>query len=144
VSGDLALQRVLVVVVVAPFVVVLLVVFALLLRRHRLFTHGLRGTALVVDVRPSSMRQRRSLTERPTDVVTVATAARPRGVRTNQKVPPGQYAPGQVVPVVQDPRHPDRILLDRPDLERPPLMVWGPLAVALLAPLIVWLGLTRG
>lgn len=143
-SGTSALQGVLVVAVVVPFVLVLVVVFVLLRRRQRLFTHGLRGTALVVDVRPSSMLQRRSLTERPTDVVTVATAACPRGVRTAQKVPPGQYAPGQVVPVVQDPARPDRVLLDRPDLERPPAFVWAPLALALVAPLVVVLGLTRG
>ena len=34
-------------------------VFAYLYSRHRVFTKGLRGTALVVDVRPTSLIQRR-------------------------------------------------------------------------------------
>ncbi len=138
------MQNALVLVVMVPFVVVLLVAFGVLRSRHRLMSRGLRGTALVVDVRPSSMMERRSLTERPTEVVTVATAARPRGVRTAQKVPPGQYRVGQVVPVVQDPQRTDRVLLDRPDLERPAALVWAPLALALLAPFFVVLALTDG
>ncbi len=137
------MQNVLVVVVLVPFEVVLLVVFGLLRGRRRVFTHGLRGTALVIEVRRSSMLERRSLTERPTEVVTVATAARPQGIRTAQKVPPGQYAVGQVVPVVQDPRRAERVLLDRPDLERPAALVWAPLALALLVWVIAALAITQ-
>ncbi len=138
------MQNLLAVAALVPFVVILLVVFGLLRARRKVFTHGLRGTALVIDVRPSSMLERRSLTERPTDVVTVATAERPQGIRTAQKVPPGQYTVGQVVPVVQDPRRTERVLLDRPDLERPGVLVWAPLALALLACVIAALAITQG
>jgi hypothetical protein len=94
---------------------------AWLLSRHRAFTRGLRGTALVVDVRPTSLVQRRSVLERATETVVVATAQVPRGVPAPQKVPAGQYAVGQVVPVVQHPRDPHRVYLDRPDLEQHPV-----------------------
>jgi hypothetical protein len=87
--------------------------------RYRVFTRGLRGTALVVDVRPTSLVQRDAVFERATETVVLATAHVPRGVAAPQKVPAGQYAVGQVVPVVQHPRDAYRVYLDRPDLEHP-------------------------
>jgi hypothetical protein len=83
-------------------------------RRRRDFTHGLRGQAAVVDVQPTSALQRRSVAEAPTEAVVVATADVPRGVRTDQKFPRGTFAPGQIVPVVQRPGHPHRLLVDVP------------------------------
>lgn len=125
------------------FVAACLAAFAWRLSRHRAFTRGLRGTAVVTGVRPVPLVQRRSVVERPTEVVTVATAAAPRGVPVAQKVPAGQYAVGQVVPVVQHPRDPLRLLLDRPDLEPGVLGVWWPLAAALLGPVVLALALTQ-
>ena len=112
-------------------------VFAYLYSRHRVFTKGLRGTALVVDVRPTSLIQRRSVAERATESVTVATAAVPRGVTVGQKIPAGQYHVGQVVSVVQAPGSPHRVFLDRQDLERPAIVVYSPLLFLLVVPLIV-------
>ena len=118
--------------------------FAYMYSRHRVFTKGLRGTALVVDVRPTSLIQRRSVTERPTENVTVATAAVPRGVTVGQKIPAGQYRVGQVVPVVQAPGSPHRVYLDRPDLERPAIVVYSPLLLLLAVPVIVVAALGAG
>ena len=104
--------------------------------RRRVFTRGLRGTALVVEVRPTSLVQRRSLLERATETVVVATAQVPRGVPAPQKVPAGQYGVGQVVPVVQHPRDPYRLYLDRPDLEHHPIqqvVYLGGAVIALVA-----------
>lgn len=112
-------------------------VFAYLYSRHRVFTKGLRGTALVVEVRPTSLIQRRSVVERATENVTVATAAVPRGVTVDQKVPAGQYHVGQVVPVVQARGSVHRVLLDRPDLERPAIVVYSPLLMLAAVPVIV-------
>ncbi|WP_448630184.1 hypothetical protein [Cellulomonas soli] len=117
---------------------------AYLSARRRVFTRGVRGTAVVVAVRPTSPFERRSAVERPTERVTVATAAQPQGALTDQKVPAGQYHPGQVVPVVQAPGRPDRLYLDRPDLERSALSVYSPLLLAALAPVVAVLGLTHG
>ena len=78
-----------------------------------------------------------------TDVVTVATAARTRGIQVPQKIPAGQYAVGQTVPVVQRPGRPDELYLDRPDLERTAFSVYSRLLFIPLAPLIVFLGLSR-
>lgn len=119
-------------------------VFAYLYSRHRVFTKGLRGTALVVDVQPISLIQRRSVIERPTENVVVATAAVPRGVTVGQKVPAGQYRVGQVVPVVQAPGSPHRVYLDRPDLERPAFVVYAPLLLLLAVPFIVVAALGAG
>ncbi|CAL8968440.1 hypothetical protein CELL_00258 [Cellulomonas sp. T2.31MG-18] len=125
----------LVLVVVVVFCGVLVGTFAVFYRRYRVFTRGLRGTAMVVDVRPTGVWQRRSVTEAPTDTVVVATAAMPRGVPVNQKVPHGQYQPGQVVPVVQAP--------GRPDLERPAWAVFAPLVLLVAAPIFTFLGLSH-
>lgn len=126
--------------VLATFVA--LAVFAYLHSRHRVMTRGLRGEALVVDVRPISMIQRRSVVERPTENVTVVTAAAPRGVRIDQKVPAGQYRVGQTVPVVQARGNPHRIYLDRPDLERPAFVVYSPLLALVAIPVIVYAAIT--
>ncbi|MBN9326891.1 MAG: hypothetical protein BGO38_14975 [Cellulomonas sp. 73-145] len=134
---------VLVLVVVVVSCGVLVGTFAAFYRRYRMFTRGLRGTAMVVDVRPTGVWQQRSVTEAPTDTVVVATAAMPRGVPVNQKVPHGQYQPGQVVPVVQAPGRPDVVLLDRPDLERPVWAVYLPLVLLVAAPVITFLGLSH-
>lgn len=134
--------------VVAPVVfglvavLVCAAVFAYFYSRHRVMTRGLRGTALVVDVRPISLIQRRSVTERPTENVTVATAAAPRGVLVDQKVPAGQYRVGQVVPVVQARGNPFKVYLDRPDLERPAIVVYSPLLMMLAVPVIVFAAVT--
>lgn len=136
--------------VVVPIVIgvlsmlITLGVFAYLYSRHRVMTQGVRGTALVVDVRPISMIQRRSVTERPTENVTVATAAVPRGVRVDQKVPAGQYRVGQTVPVVQARGNPHKIFLDRPDLERPAVVVYAPLFAIAFIPVIIYLAITNG
>ncbi|MGN8246569.1 hypothetical protein ACTHAM_000233 [Cellulomonas soli] len=133
--------------VVAVVVVVMLGavgMFAYLYGRRRVFTRGVRGTAVVVAVRPTAALERHSVVERPTERVTVATAARPQGVLTDQKVPAGQYLPGQVVAVVQAPGRPDRLYLDRPDLERSALSVYAPLLLAVCAPFIAVLGVTNG
>ncbi|WP_155376716.1 hypothetical protein [Cellulomonas sp. JZ18] len=45
--------------------------------------------------------------------------------------------------MVQVPRRPGSVLLDRPDLERPVLAVYAPLLVVLVAPLTGHLGATR-
>ena len=140
-SGAFGVGLVLVVVVVLS--VVLLVVLGMSFRRYRVFTRGLRGTGLVVDVRPTSLLQHRSVVEAPTDTVVVATAAMPRGIPVNQKVPRGQYLPGQVVPIAQAPGRPDLLLLDRPYLERPVWAVFAPLALLVAVPLITYLGLAQ-
>lgn len=137
------LQLVLVSAVAFVFVVASIAVFAWRMSRRRVFTRGLRGTAVVVGVRRSAMLQRRALLETPTDVVTVATAAVPRGIETSQKLPAGQYVVGQTVEVVQHARDPYRLFVYRPDLEASPLVVYGSLAAAALAPFIVWLAATQ-
>ncbi|GEA86221.1 DUF3592 domain-containing protein [Cellulomonas cellasea] len=129
--------------VVVVFVVACLAVFAWRISRHRAFTRGLRGTAVVVEVRPMTLLQRKSVTERPTEFVTVATAEVPRGVQVSQKIPAGSYAVGQVVPVVQHPRDPHRLYLDRPDLEPNALVVYLPLVAALMAPVTLAIAVTR-
>lgn len=135
---------VLVAVVVVAVTIGAIGMFAYLNGRRRVFTRGLRGTAVVIDVRPAALLERHSVAERPTERVTVATAARPQGVLTDQKVPAGEYRPGQIVPVVQHPRHAERLFLDRPDLERSLLGVYSPLLIAVVAPLVGLLGLTNG
>ena len=120
---------------------VLVGVFAYLYGRHRVFSRGLHSTAVVIDVQTTPVLQRRSAIEAPTEVVTVATAARPRGIRVNQKFPAGQYRVGEVVPVVQSLGNPDRLYLDRPDLERSAWSVYSPLALLVVVPLIVVLGI---
>jgi hypothetical protein len=137
------LQLVLVSVVVVVFVAGNLAVFAWRVSRHRVFTRGLRGTAVVIGVRRAALYQRKALLEAPTDVVTVATAAVPRGIETSQKLPAGQYAVGQTVEVVQHPRDRYRLFVYRPELEPSVLTVYGPLAAAAVAPLILWLAATR-
>lgn len=137
------LQLVLVSGVAFVFVVGNVAVFAWRMSRHRVFTRGLRGTAVIVGVRRAALFQRRALLETPTDVVTVATAAVPRGIETSQKLPAGQYAVGQTVEVVQHARDPYRLFVFRPDLEPSPLIVYGPLAAAALAPFVVWLAATQ-
>jgi len=139
----LEVQVGLIAVVLGVGAVGLLVAFAYLYRRHRVFTRGLRGTGVVVEVRPTAVLERYSVVERPTERVVVATAAVPRGVLTDQKLPAGQYAPGQVVPVVQDPGDPHRLYVDRPDLERPASIVYAPLVVVLLMPVVATLGIGR-
>ena len=116
--------------------------FAYMYRRHSVFARGVRGTAIVVDVRPTSAFQRHSVVERATENVTIATAARPGGVTVAQKLPAGQYQVGQVVDVVQAKGDPDRIFLYRPDLERSALGVYSPLALIVLVPVILYAALT--
>ncbi len=116
--------------------------FAYTYSRHRVFTKGLRGTAVVIDVQPTFLMQRRSVIERPTERVTVATAAWPRGHAVDQKLPAGQYWVGQVVPVVQAPGRPERIFLDRPDLERSTFGVYVPLGMLVMIPVIVYAAFT--
>ncbi|MBO3101621.1 hypothetical protein [Cellulomonas fengjieae] len=116
--------------------------FAYMYSRRRVFTRGVRGTAVVVAVQPASLFQRRSVVASPKDRVTVATQARPRGVTVDQLLPVGQYRVGQVVPVVQRSGHPDRLFLDRPDLERSALAVYAPLAMVAMTPVILYAALT--
>ena len=137
------LQILIVVVVTGAAVLGFAGVFAYMYSRHRVFTTGLRGTAVVVDVRPTSMMQHRSVVEKPTENVTIATAARPRGVTVAQKLPAGQYRVGQVVDVVQARGRPDRIFLYRPDLERSAIGVYSPLALIVLVPVILYAALTN-
>jgi hypothetical protein len=116
--------------------------FAYMYRRHSVFVRGVRGSAVVVDVRPTAVFQRHSVIERATENVTIATEARPRGVTVAQKLPAGQYRVGQVVEVVQARGNPDRIFLYRPDLERSALGVYSPLAVIVLVPVTLYAALT--
>jgi len=116
--------------------------FAYMYSRHRVFTKGVRGTAVVVAVQPTSMLQHRSVVEKPTERVTVATAACPRGVTVDQKLPAGQYHVGQVVPVVQRQGHPEKLFLDRPELERSAFSVYSPLALIAVVPVILYAALT--
>lgn len=135
-------QAVLVALGFALFYVVLLVAFGHMRRRHCVFTHGLRGTGVLVDVRGARPLERRSVVERPTVRVVVATAAVPSGVLTDQKLPAGEYHRGQVVPVVQHPTDPRRLYVDRPDLERSSLGVQGMGAMLVLAPIVALLGIS--
>lgn len=112
--------------------------------RHRVMTRGIRGSAVVIDISPISPLQRYSVTEAPTVNITVAAAQFPGGVRVDQKVPAGQYQVGQTVPVLQDPKNPHKVFLDRPDLERSALAVYSPLGMAALTPLIVLAAITGG
>jgi hypothetical protein len=118
-------------------------VFAWRISRQRVFTRGLRGTALVVGVRPTTMFQRKSVIEAPTVAVTVATAQIPGGVETMQKLPAGVYFVGEIVDVIQDRRNPYRLYVNRPDLEPSVMKVYGPLVVAVMAPLILLLAATQ-
>lgn len=133
----------LIVVVTLVFLVFVAVGFAYVWRRHRVFTHGVRGTGLVVDVRRSRLYEQRSVVERPTERVVVATAAVPSGVLTDQKLPAGQYRPGQVVPVVQHPTDPRRLYVDRPDLERSALAVYAMGAALVVMPLVAVRGVVQ-
>jgi hypothetical protein len=137
------LQLVRVSIVVVVFVVANLAVFAWRISRHRVFTRGLRGTAVVIGVRRAALYQRKALLEAPTDVVALATAAVPRGTEISQKLPAGRYAVGQTVEVVQHPRDRYRLFVDRPDLEPSPLVVFGPFAAAAMAPVILLLAAGR-
>lgn len=126
---------------VATLVVALLVsvgcaVFVLVWwRRRRVYTTGVRGTALVIRVETTPFAVRRNHFARATETVTIATHHRPDGVR-QEYVPPGQYAVGQVVPVVQPVGRPDLVRLDRPDLEETPRRIWGFAAMVVIAPLL--------
>lgn len=131
------LQLILVSGVVVVFVIANLAVFGWRVGRHRVFTRGLRGTAVVIGVRRAALYQRKALLEAPTDVVTLATAAVPRGIEASQKLPAGQYVVGQTVQVVQHPRDRYRLFVDRPDLEPSVLTVYGPLVAAATAPVIL-------
>lgn len=102
--------------------------FAWRSRRRRDFTHGLRGQAAVVDVRPTSALQRRSAVESPTETVVVATAQVPRGVSTDQKFPRGSFRVGEFVPVVQRPGDPFRLYIDVPGQAPSAFAVYGYLA----------------
>ena len=117
--------------------------FAWRISRYRVFTRGLRGTAVVIGVRRAALYQRKALLESPADVVTLATAAVPHGIETSQKLPAGQYVVGQTVEVVQRPRDRYRLFVDRPDLEPSPLVVYGPLAAGAMAPVISLRAATR-
>jgi hypothetical protein len=123
------------------FLVVFAVAFSYVYRRHRVFRRGLRGTGRVLEVRGTRVMERRSVTERPTVRVVVATAAVPGGVLTDQKLPAGEYQPGQEVPVVQDPRDPRRLYVDRPDLERPGFLVGAMATGLVIFPLVLVRGL---
>jgi len=140
IPGDLQVVIVLVVTIFA--ILAFGGAFAYMYSRHRVFTKGVRGTAVVVAVQPTSMMQRRSVIEKPTERVTVATDARPRGVTVDQKLPAGQYVVGQIVPVVQRQGHPDKLFLDRPELERSALGVYAPLALIAVVPVILYAALT--
>ncbi|MGV8977016.1 MAG: hypothetical protein ACOH17_03140 [Cellulomonas sp.] len=133
------LRLVLVSIVVVVFVAANLAVFAWRISRRRVFTRGLRGTAVVIGVRRAALYQRKALLEAPTDVVTLATAAVPRGIETSQKLPAGQYVVGQTVEVVQHPKDRYRLFVDRLDLEPSPLVVYVPLGAAVMAPVILLL-----
>lgn len=102
--------------------------FAWRSRRRRDFTHGVRGQAAVVDVRPTSALQRRSAVEAPTETVVVATAQVPRGVATDQKFPKGSFRVGEVVPVVQRPGDPFRLYVDVPGQAPTAFAAYGYLA----------------
>lgn len=111
--------------------------------RDRVFTRGLPGAAVVIGVRPAALYQRKALLDAPTDVVTLATAAVPRGIETSQQLSAGQHGVGQTVEVVQHPRDRFRLFVDRPDLEPSPLVVDGPHAAAAMAPVILVLAAGR-
>ncbi|WP_028044997.1 hypothetical protein [Cellulomonas sp. URHE0023] len=113
------------------------------LARRRRFANGLRGTAVVVDVRPVPRVRGGWVQPRNTDIVTVATAAWPRGVPVRQEPPSHECRVGQVVPVVQEAGRPDVLYLDRADLEPPLSSVLRPVGFLLVAPVILVLGLTR-
>ncbi len=98
---------------------------------------------MVTGVRRAALYQRKALLDAPTDVVTLATAAVPRGIETSQQLPAGQYGVGQTVEVVQHPRDRYRLFVDRPDLEPSPLVFGGPLAAAAMAPVILLLAAGR-
>jgi len=119
------------------FGVACLAAFAWRRRRHRDFTHGLRGHAVIADVRPTSAMQRRSVTEVPTETVIVATADLPRGVATGQKFPRGTFVVGQVVPVVQRPGDACRILVDVPGQAPSAFAAYGYLAGAVGAAIAI-------
>lgn len=123
--------------------VLMAVAFSYVWRRHRVFTRGVRGTAVVVDVRRTRLLEQRSAVERPTERVVVATAAVPSGVLTDQKLPAGEYRPGQVVPVVQDARDPHRLYVDRPDLERSAAAVYAMGAGLVVLPLVAVRGVVQ-
>lgn len=89
-------------------------VFAYKWRGRRVFTHGLRGEAVIAEVRPMSTWQRYSITSPQTEWVVVATTAMPRGVRAHQAFRRGTFTAGQIVPVVQKPGDPSRIFVDVP------------------------------
>ncbi|GEM_PF-1463794 len=130
---------VLVVAVAAVTLVLWVLVLVFFLYRSRVagtYRRGLRGTAVVVQVVPTPLLNRRSVVEHPTEMVVLATRDRPRGVRPEQKVPAGQYRPGQVVPVVQRAGDPDSVRLDRPDLESSDLSRWGLGAMLVALPVI--------
>lgn len=109
-------------------------------RRRKVYATGVRGTALVTRVEKTPIAVRRNHFARATETVTIATHHRPDGVR-QEYVPPGQYAVGQVVPVVQPAGRPDLVRLDRPDLAEKPRLIWGFAAMAVLAPLVALRGL---
>ena len=122
---------------------VLLGLFLYRSRVARIYRRGVRGTAVVVQVLPTPLLNRRSVVEAPTEMVVIATQQRPRGVRPEQKIPAGQYRAGQLVPVVQRAGDPDSVRLDRPDLEPTDLARWGMLAMLVMLPLIATRGLAE-
>jgi len=83
-------------------------------RGRRVDTHGVRGRAMIAEVRPMSRWQHYSITSPPTDSVVVATADMPRGLRTDQAFPRRTFTVGQIVPVVQPPGDRSRIYVDVP------------------------------
>lgn len=104
-------------------------------RRRRIYATGVRGTALVIKVEKTPWAVRYNHLAPATETVTIATHHRPRGV-PQERIPPGQYEVGQVVPVIQPAGRPELVRLDRPDLEETPRLVWGFTAMAVLAPLL--------
>lgn len=134
----------LMVLVVVVFTVASLAAFFWRRRRRQDFTHGVRGTGTVLEVRPTGPMQRYSAAERPTERVVVATAAVPRGLPVDQKFPLGTFAPGQQVPVVQRPGDPTVVRVVAPGQVPSALAVYGFLVPVLFAPVAVVLILSGG
>ena len=104
----------LVVAVLVAFGVGAFCLFLFRWRQRRDFTHGVRGSAAIAEVRPMAKWQHRSITKAPTESVVVATAEMPGGMPTNQSFPRGTFTVGQIVPVVQRPGDRSRICVDVP------------------------------
>lgn len=133
--ADTAAFTAVIVLISVAFGVGFAVVAVILRKRRRFFVTGEHGMARVIHVYPTPMVNRRSLTERATEMVVVATNDLPQG-STPQKVPAGQYVVGQTVEVVRAAGRPASVKLNRPDLEYPAIVTWGFAAMAVIAPLI--------